>query len=53
MIQEPAQHFESTSENSVCSMFLIDVAKNSKAYRYDVEICEKRRGKSLTKASDE
>uniref|UniRef100_A0A915CXR6 Uncharacterized protein n=1 Tax=Ditylenchus dipsaci TaxID=166011 RepID=A0A915CXR6_9BILA len=40
-------------ENGVCSLFLIKTTPGSKAYRYDVDILNTLRQKSLTKACDD
>jgi hypothetical protein len=40
-------------EKGVCSMFLIKTTPGSKAYRYDIDIVNAQRQKSLTKAADE
>lgn len=48
----PASDFKLT-EKGVCSLFLIDVEKGRKAYRYDVDIVNVSRGKSLAKGADD
>lgn len=40
-------------EKGVCSLFLIKVEKGRKAYRYDVEMMNATRNKSMTKGADD
>jgi hypothetical protein len=49
---KPAKHFKST-ETGVCAMFLIQVEEGRVAYRYDVDIVNVTRNKSLAKGADE
>ena len=51
-IAEPAKEFR-LKENGICSMFLIKVEEGKKAYRYDVEIMNITKEKSMTKGADE
>uniref|UniRef100_A0A915DI96 Uncharacterized protein n=1 Tax=Ditylenchus dipsaci TaxID=166011 RepID=A0A915DI96_9BILA len=44
----PATDFKST-EKGVCSLFMIKVELGRKAYRYDVDIVNVTRGKSLAR----
>uniref|UniRef100_A0A915EAB5 Uncharacterized protein n=1 Tax=Ditylenchus dipsaci TaxID=166011 RepID=A0A915EAB5_9BILA len=48
----PATDFKST-EKGVCSLFMIKVEPGRKAYRYDVNIVNVTRGKSLAKGADD
>lgn len=48
----PAKEFHSMQEG-ICSIFMIDVEPGRKAFRYDVDIKNVTRQKSLAKGADE
>lgn len=51
-INEPVTGFKS-KEEGICSLFLIKVEPGRKAFRYDVDIMNVTRQKSLAKGADE
>uniref|UniRef100_A0A183BRT8 ArgoN domain-containing protein n=2 Tax=Globodera pallida TaxID=36090 RepID=A0A183BRT8_GLOPA len=51
-IAEPSKDFR-IKEEGLCSMFLIKVEEGRKAYRYDIEVTNLVKLKSLTRGSDD
>ncbi|KAF7631020.1 hypothetical protein Mgra_00008727 [Meloidogyne graminicola] len=52
-IAEPAKDFRIKDQHGLCSMFLINVEKGKKAYRYDVDVLNITKQKNLSKGADD